>query len=86
MEINFNRIEGVMDLDEKCAVVTGAAMGIGYATVKRLLAEGCTVTIWDLNETALQKALKSLQAAPGRLFGHLCDVTDKSRVHELAIL
>ena len=75
-----------MNLEGKCAIVTGAAMGIGYATVKRLLKEGCIVTIWDLNERTLQEALTSLQAAPGCLFGHLCDVTDNSKVHELAIL
>ncbi|MCX6137497.1 MAG: SDR family NAD(P)-dependent oxidoreductase [Ignavibacteriales bacterium] len=74
-----------MKLDGMCAVITGAAMGIGLATVKRLLAEGCTVTIWDRNEGALKDASVALHAPAGRLFSHACDVTDRARVQELAV-
>jgi NAD(P)-dependent dehydrogenase (short-subunit alcohol dehydrogenase family) len=45
-----------MELKSKCAVVTGGAMGIGLATTKRLLKEGCTVTVWDINEKMYNKA------------------------------
>ncbi len=79
------RKEGTsMDLKGKGAVVTGGAMGIGLATSKRLVREGCTVTIWDLNAAALEAAKKELDALGGRVFTHVCDVTDKDRVYELA--
>jgi 3-oxoacyl-[acyl-carrier protein] reductase len=47
-----------MELKGKGAVVTGGAMGIGLVTSKRLIREGCTVTIWDLNASALEGAKK----------------------------
>ncbi|MCX5834554.1 MAG: SDR family NAD(P)-dependent oxidoreductase [Deltaproteobacteria bacterium] len=73
-----------MDLKSKCAVVTGGAMGIGLATAKRLIAEGCQVTLWDLNGPALEDAKKALENLGGQVFAHVCDVTDKARVYELA--
>ena len=73
-----------MELKGKAVVVTGGAMGIGLATSKRLVREGCAVTIWDLNASALEGAKKELDALGGRVFTHACDVTDKARVYELA--
>ena len=49
-----------MELNGKGAIVTGGAMGIGFATCKRLLQEGAIVTIWDLNQSALKQAKKEL--------------------------
>jgi len=72
-----------MNLHNKTAVVTGGAMGIGLATVRRLVAEGCSVTIWDLNEKALNEAKNEL-SSHGTVFAHRCDVTDKKLVYELA--
>lgn len=73
-----------MELKGKGAVVTGGAMGIGLATSKRLIREGCAVTIWDLNASALEGAKKELEAMGAKVFAHVCDVTDKARVYELA--
>ncbi len=73
------------DLQGKKAIVTGGAMGIGLATAKRLLSEGCDVTIWDLNPEALQQAQKALTAMnAGQVYAHECDVSDKDRVTALA--
>jgi len=36
-----------IDLSQRCAVVTGAAQGIGLAIARRLLASGATVSMWD---------------------------------------
>ena len=66
------------------SIVTGGATGIGLATVKRLLEQGCTVTIWDLQETALKDAEKELLDWKDKLFFHQCDVTDRKKVYELA--
>ncbi len=75
-----------MKLERKTAIVTGAAMGIGLATTKLLIKEGCTVTLWDFNQTELQKAKEELEKLGGKIFVHLCDVTDKNRVFELVKL
>lgn len=72
------------DLYGKKALITGGAMGIGLATARRLVKEGCTITIWDLNEAAMQDAAKELQALGGTVYCHRCDITDEQRVNELA--
>ena len=72
-----------MNLRGSTAIITGGAMGIGLATAKRLLREGCTVTLWDLNETALRKAAEELKPL-GTVLTHVCDVTNADRITELA--
>jgi all-trans-retinol dehydrogenase (NAD+) len=73
-----------MELKSKRAVVTGGAMGIGFATAKRLIQEDCTVTLWDIQPGALEEAKKALEDFGGRAFIHVCDVTDRNRVYDLA--
>jgi all-trans-retinol dehydrogenase (NAD+) len=70
-----------MDLQFKCAIVTGGAMGIGFATCKRLLAEGVSVTIWDIDQAALKTAKKEL-AKLGKVYFYQCDVTNKRQVRK----
>lgn len=41
-----------MELQEKVAIVTGGASGLGRATVERFAAEGANVAIFDLNDEA----------------------------------
>lgn len=48
-----------MKLDGKVAIVTGAASGIGRATVLRFAAEGARVAAIDLDEQAVRKAVGS---------------------------
>lgn len=72
------------DLRRKKAIVTGGAMGIGLATVKRLVQAGCTVTVWDFDQKALDAAEKELGALGKEVYCHLCDITDERRVNELA--
>ncbi len=76
----------MMDIRGKKAVVTGGAMGIGFATCRRLLMDGCDVTIWDMNEAALKDAKANFERlGGGKVFAYQCDVTDKIRVKELAV-
>lgn len=75
-----------MKLANLKVIVTGGAMGIGFATVKRLLEEGCIVTVWDLNEDAMSIAKKELNGYSGKLFFHKCDVTNKNEVYALAVV
>ncbi|MCF8239970.1 MAG: SDR family NAD(P)-dependent oxidoreductase [Melioribacteraceae bacterium] len=72
-----------MKLQGKTAVVTGAAMGIGFATVKRLLNEGCYISMWDINEDNLNNAFEDL-GSPENVQLLVCDVADNSQVQNCA--
>jgi NAD(P)-dependent dehydrogenase (short-subunit alcohol dehydrogenase family) len=64
-----------LDLNERHAVVTGGASGIGLAIAERLAASGATITIWDLDAAAGQKAATALASQ-----ALVVDVTDVASV------
>lgn len=64
----------------KTVVVTGAASGIGKATVKRFADEGATVAMLDLREESLLEAVESLGLSEGSFFIQPVDVTNDDQV------
>ena len=50
------------NLKGRVAVVTGGAQGFGYAITKRLLESGAEVIIWDIEQKAMDEALKKLSS------------------------
>lgn len=52
--------EGKMRLENKIAVVTGAASGFGEGIAKRFAAEGAKVVIADLNRVAAEKVASAI--------------------------
>ncbi|MBC6935778.1 MAG: sorbitol-6-phosphate dehydrogenase [Chloroflexi bacterium] len=74
-------------LENKIAIVTGGAQGLGQAICRRLAAEGCHVLVADLNETAAQETaalIETEQAAAGRrAIGLKVDVTKEDQVAAL---
>jgi 2-dehydro-3-deoxy-L-rhamnonate dehydrogenase (NAD+) len=51
-----------LDFNGRHAVVTGGATGLGYAIAARLLASGGSVTLWDRDLAAAQRAIGMLGA------------------------
>jgi NAD(P)-dependent dehydrogenase (short-subunit alcohol dehydrogenase family) len=66
---------------DRVAVVTGGASGIGKALAKAFLAEGMKVVIADVEEPALDRAVKELG---GSVTGVVTDVSDPASVQALA--
>lgn len=79
-----------MTSENKTAIVTGAAGGIGLAIVRRLLREGANVVLADLDEPSLQSGSETLgrEFDPARVATSRCDVgieADVIRTVEAAI-
>jgi 3-oxoacyl-[acyl-carrier protein] reductase len=72
-----------IDLNGKTAVVTGAARGIGYAIVERLLESGAPCSLWDRDDAALAAAAKAL-SAKRRVHTATVDVTQADSVQAAA--
>ncbi len=64
------------DLNDKVAVITGGASGMGLAFAHRFAAAGMKVAIGDIEEPALEAAVAELVASGAEVFGSRCDVTD----------
>src|SRR5260370_41308166 len=52
-----------IDLNGRCAVVTGGAQGLGRAITERFVASGAKVAIWDHDQPFAEKTAK--QIGPG---------------------
>lgn len=70
-------------MDQKIAVVTGAARGMGFAAAKKL-AEKYYVILTDVNQENLDKAVAELQEAGFHCEGRIVDVSNKEQVEEVA--
>ena len=64
-----------MDLNNKIAVVTGGASGLGRATCVQLVAQGVKVAIFDLNEDAAKQAVSEL--GDNNAIYQIVDITDE---------
>ena len=67
-------------LQNKTAVVTGGAAGLGRATVELFAAEGAAVSIWDVNSEAGEALAAALTAAGSRAEYRNVNVADTAAV------
>jgi NAD(P)-dependent dehydrogenase (short-subunit alcohol dehydrogenase family) len=68
------------DYNDKVALVTGAASGMGLATAKAFAKAGAAVTLADINEQAVQTVTKELVAEGHQALAIHCDVSDEAQV------
>lgn len=65
--------------NEKTAVITGAARGIGLTIAQRFLAEGYRVAMLDNNQSALDEGVRQVDRS-NRALSIYCDVSDPKQV------
>jgi len=71
-----------MNLQDRVALVTGGAQGLGQAICQRLAQEGCYVAVADINE---EKARETATSLPGgrKAIAIKVDVTDEASVNNM---
>ncbi|WP_433967831.1 SDR family NAD(P)-dependent oxidoreductase [Tunturiibacter gelidiferens] len=72
-----------ISFENKVALVTGAASGLGFATAKAFAEAGASVVLADWNEKEVQAAAKSLSGKGHNTLGIRCDVSDDSQVEAM---
>ncbi|WP_027955518.1 MULTISPECIES: SDR family oxidoreductase [Halobacillus] len=71
-------------LDNKTAVVTGAATGIGKATVKLFAQEGARVICADVDEEDVRKTVEGINTNGGQAESYALDVSEQESVRVFA--
>jgi len=66
--------------DQRIAIVTGAARGIGAATAIRLAKDGNAVAVLDMDATACAQTVSAITSAGGRAIAVAADVSSPEGV------
>jgi len=74
----------MQSLDNRVAVVTGAASGIGRHTAIELARRGCHVAISDLNMEGLEETASEIRGLNRNVSLHRVDVADKQAMSDFA--
>ena len=72
------------NFQDKVAVVTGAASGIGHALAEKCVQAGMKVVLADIEESALKQAEKDLKAKGAQVLAIRTDVSQAQAVENLA--
>lgn len=70
-------------LEERVAVITGAAHGIGRAYAHRLAAEGAAIVVADLDEEGAGKVVGEIESEGGKGLAVRCDISDEASVQAM---
>lgn len=71
-----------MNFKNKTALITGAAVGIGRAVAHKLLENGASVVLMDMNEEKLNDLKAELVNYQDKILTLVCDISDETAVNE----
>jgi 2-deoxy-D-gluconate 3-dehydrogenase len=79
----FIPISELISLKGKKAIITGGAMGIGFAISYRLAEAGAAIAIADINETEAEKACQKLKKMGYLALAIKCDVSREEDIKSM---
>ena len=71
------------NFNDKTAVITGAASGIGFALAEKFAKEGMNIVLADIEQHALDIAVSKISKLGVQTHGVIVDVMDKDAVKHL---
>ncbi|MEL7526800.1 MAG: SDR family NAD(P)-dependent oxidoreductase, partial [Pseudomonadota bacterium] len=71
-----------MSLENKVAIVTGGARGIGFAIAKRFVSDGAKVVVADIDDAAGEEAVEDLGSLGDVTYIH-CNVGERLDVRNM---
>jgi NAD(P)-dependent dehydrogenase (short-subunit alcohol dehydrogenase family) len=71
-----------MRLNNKNAIITGSASGIGAAVCEKFAENGANIALWDINETSLKEMKRRLEKYNVKVACYKTDVTNYNDVQE----
>jgi len=77
------KVEDLLKMDGKAAIVTGGAKGIGYAISYRLAEAGAKVLVADMDEDAANKTVQELAGNGWTTAAIILDVSDEKAVKNM---
>ena len=69
--------------ENKVAIITGAAIGIGFEIAQQLTLSGASVVLNDIDETAANKAVQRLQKAGGNCVAVIGNSSDLAVIQQM---
>jgi len=67
-------------LEDKVAIITGAARGIGFSIAERISEQGAISVIIDLDQEAVDTAVQQIDDSGNRAVGFAADVTNSDQI------
>ncbi len=83
MNNNLTPFSDIISLKGKTAIVTGGAVGIGYAICYRLAEAGAIIIIADINKQNMEQACDNLSHFKHKPIPVLCDVSNEENVQQM---
>jgi NAD(P)-dependent dehydrogenase (short-subunit alcohol dehydrogenase family) len=80
---SWKELEMAGRLENKVAIVTGAASGIGAASARLFAEEGASVALADVNQARLDDVVGEIQGNGGHAIGIETDVADEASLQRL---
>lgn len=69
-------------LEEKVAVITGSAGGLGKTIALTLAGEGAAIVVIDINQEEIDRTVNEIKTLSNKCIGFMCDISKQDQVEK----